>query len=245
MVTTTFFSTIIVLPSTLPSSGGHSSSNGAVIGGIAGGTSALVLALVLGLFYWWRNRRGNFDDISGPDRVARYTGHTDLTGTEVTPYSYEPEAGVAASHRSGPVSLTWGASGNGSMRQYRDSQALLGGSIFGAGAATTTSGSNYAATSSDGASAHRTSSIAHSSSLGSASGLGPGAPGTQPYRPLSAKEREALRARGEVDVGLAITPEEGEEDVIQHSDGGRVATPVVSPPQEIPPSYDSIPGNAT
>jgi hypothetical protein len=133
-------------------------------------------------------------------------------------------------------------SGNGSMRQYRESQALLGGSILEAGAATATSGSHYAPTSSDGASAHPASSHAHSSSHGGTGGLGPN---FQQYRPVSAKEREALRQRGQTGLGLASSPEEGEADVIQHSDGGRVVVPPAgSPPQEIPPSYDSIPGNA-
>jgi hypothetical protein len=130
------------------------------------------------------------------------------------------------------------------MRQYRDSQALLGGSLAGAGAATATSGSHYAPTSSDGASAPPgSSSHARSSSLGGA-GLGPGFPVAQPYRPLSAKEREALRQRGDGGLGLASAAEAGDGDVIQHSDGGRIAEPAPSHPlHEIPPSYDSIPGN--
>jgi hypothetical protein len=43
----------------------------------------------------------------------------------------------------------------------------------------------------------------------------------------------------------ASVPEDGPRvGVIQHSDGGRVDSGVaVSPPREIPPSYESIPGN--
>ena len=223
------------------SSSGSSSNTGAIVGGVAGGVAAIAAIIIVFLFYWRRNRRreeefdGNFD----PDRVVQHGGHTDLAGAEVTPYSFEPNAGTP----SGPTSPTF--SGDGSMRQYRDSQALLGGSIAGAGAATATSGSHYAPTSSDGASVPPgSSSHARSSSLGGA-GLGPGFPVAQPYRPLSAKEREALRQRGDGGLGLASAAEEGEGDVIQHSDGGRIAEPVVPtrPPQEIPPSYDSIPGN--
>jgi hypothetical protein len=123
------------------------------------------------------------------------------------------------------------------MRQYRDSQALLGGSMLegaGAGTATATS-SHYAPSSSDGVSVPPGSlSHARSSSLSSA-GLGPGFPVAQPRRALSAKE-----------VGLATAIEEGEGIVVQHSDGGHVAEPTITPKrpvQEIPPSYDSIPGN--
>ena len=60
---------------------------------------------------------------------------------------------------------------------------------------------------------------------------------------MSTKEREALRQRGD-GLGLATAPEEVEGDIIQHSDGGRVPEHVPpSQPQEIPPSYDSIPVN--
>jgi hypothetical protein len=131
------------------------------------------------------------------------------------------------------------------MRQYRDSQALLGGT--GVGAATATSGSHYAPTSRDGASPPPgSSSHGRSTSHGSA-GLGPGFAVAQPYRPLSSKEQEALRQRGEGGLGLASALEEGEGDVIQHSDGGRItepeSLPPSRPPQEIPPSYYSISGN--
>lgn len=225
------------MPSGLSSSG-SSSNTGAIAGGIAGGVVAVVALIIVGLFFWRRNRRrdefdGNFD----PDRVVRHAGHTDLAGAEVTPYQYDPS--TTGGLTSGPSSPTF--SGTGSMGQYRDSQALLGSIMDGrGGAATATTGSHYAPTSSDAASAHPGgSSHAHSSSLGS----GPGFPLGQPYRPLSSKEREALRQRGEGGLGLASALEEGEGEVLQHADGGRVAEiiPPPSRPQEIPPSYDSIP----
>ncbi len=237
VITTTLQSTIVIVPTGATSS--KSSNTGAIVGGVAGGIAALAAVIIIFLFYWRRNRRseefdGNFD----PDRVVRHAGHTDLASAEATPYHYEPPPSAP----SGPTSPTFSDS---SMRQYRDSQGLLGGSILeGAGAPTGTSGSHYAPTSSDGASApHGSSSHARSNSHGSAA-LGPGFPVAQPYRPLSSKEREALRQRGEGGLGLASALEEGEE-IIQHSDGGRIAepTPPSRPAQEIPPSYDSIPGN--
>ena len=166
----------------------------------------------------------------------RHAGHTDLAGAEATPYSYEPAS------TAGPTSPTFSA--DGSMRQYRDShQGLLGNTRAGAGAATATSGSHYAPTSSDGA----TSPPPGSSSHGRNESYGSGFPVAQPYRPLSSKEQEALRQRGEGGLGLASALEEGDGDVIQHSDGGRVTEPEPAPPsrppQEIPPSYYSISGN--
>jgi hypothetical protein len=191
------------------------------------------------LFCWRRNRRrsddfdGNFD----PDRVVRHAGATDLAGAEVTPYSYEPgvagsaaaAAAAAGGANSGPST---GPSSNGSMRQYRDSQGLLAGSA--GGAATATTGSHYAPTSSDSASNYP-SSLAHSSQQHG------GMPVPQPYRPMSTKEREAQRQRGDGGLGLASAAEE--DEVIQHSDGGQIPEPSVPPrsPHEIPPSYDSIP----
>jgi hypothetical protein len=230
VITTTLQSTIVIVPTGATSS--KSSNTGAIVGGVAGGIAALAAVIIIFLFYWRRSRRseefdGNFD----PDRVVRHAGHTDLASAEATPYHYEPPAGAP----SGPTSPTFS---DGSMRQFRDSQALLG-------AATATSGSHYAPTSSDGASAPRASSSHARSNSHVSAGLGPGLPVAQPYRPLSSKEREALRQRGEGGLGLAGALEEGESEVIQHSDGGRIAepTPPSRPAQEIPPSYDSIPGN--
>ncbi|KAH9172373.1 hypothetical protein EDB89DRAFT_921351 [Lactarius sanguifluus] len=234
VVTTTIQSTIIITP-TVSASSGSSSNTGAIVGGVAGGIAGLIAILLIGLFCWRRNRRrrddfdGNFD----PDRVVGHTGHTDLAGAEVTPYSYEPGVAGGMPVHSGPSTGAPSSSGGGSMRQYRDSQALLG-SAFEAGAATATSGSHYAPTSSDSASAYP-SSIAHSSQQHGAM------PVPQPYRPMSGKEREALRQRGEGGLGLASALEE--DEVIQHTDGGQIPVPSVpaSPPHEVPPSYDSIP----
>ena len=232
IVTTTIQETIIVVPPSAPS---KSSNTAAIAGGVTGGVAAIAAIIIVFLLYWRRKHHEEFEGNFDPDRVVRHGRHTDLAGAEVVPYSYEPVAGPV----SGPTSPTFSA--DSSMQQYRDSQALLRGSILeGAGAATATSGSqsHYAPTSSDGVSApHDLSSHARSSSFGS----GPGFPMAQPYRPLSTKEREAMRQRG---LGLASALEEGKGDVVQHSDGGQIAAPAPPHPvQEIPPSYDSIPGN--
>jgi hypothetical protein len=227
VVTTTLETTIIIVP-TGPSSS-ESSNTAAIAGGVAGGIAVLAAVIIIFLFYWRRNRRPEEFD---PDRVVQHVGHTDIAGAEVTPFSYEGPPSVL----SGPTSPTF--SPDGSMRQYRDSQGLLG-----AGVATATSGSYYASTSSDGAASPPpgSSSQGRSNSYGSA-GLTPGFPVAQPYRPQSSKELETLRQRGEGGLGLASALEEGEGDIIQHSDGGRVTGPLEPnrPPQEIPPSYDSI-----
>jgi hypothetical protein len=229
VVTTTIESTIVIVP-TGPSSS-NSSNTGVIAGGVAGGIAVLVAVIIIFLFYWRRNRRPEESD---PDRVVQHAGHLDIAGAEVTPFSYEGPPSAL----SGPTSPTFSA--DGSMQQYRDGQAPLG-----AGVATATSGSYYAATSSDGAASPLAGSSSHgrSNSYGSA-GLAQGFPGAQPYHPSSSKEPETSRQRGEGGLGLASALEEGEGhgDVIQHLDGGRVTEPLQPnrPPQEIPPSYDSI-----
>jgi hypothetical protein len=223
------------VPYSPPTSGGGGHT-GAIAGGVAGGVVAVVVAIVLLIFCWRRNRRPEEPGaIFYPERVVRQTDiHTDLEGAEVTPFSYTPTTGTFSGGAASPT-----FSGDGSMQQYRDSQALLGGGGAGAATTTGTSGSHYAPTSSgDGSAPLVSASHARSSSLGSA-GLGPGFPVPQPHRgPLSPKEGG---------LGLATALDEGEGIVVQHSDGGRVADsePIVPNRlvQEIPPSYDSIPGN--
>ena len=161
-----------------------------------------------------------------------------LKGAEVTPFSYTPTTGTFSA---GSASPTFSA--DGSMRQYPNSQVPFGGGMAGTGAAMGTTGPHYAPTSSSGdgsADPPGSASHARSSSLGSG-GLGPaGSPVAQPHRaPLSPKEGG---------LGLATTIEEDEGTIVQHSDGGRVLDSEPIDPnrrvvQEIPPSYDSIPGN--
>ena len=214
-----------------PSSSGGGSSTGAIAGGVAGGVVALVIAILLFLFCRRRNRQAEGPVIFDPGRIVRDADHTDLEGIQVTPFRYTPTTGTF----SGPTSPTF--SGDGSMRQYRGSQALLGGE-----GATVTSGSHYAPTSSGGGSAPPGSlGQAHSSSLG-----GPGFPVSQTHQPLSPKEHDGLRQRGAGRFGLTSAVEEDKGVVVQHSDGGRLAEPKIipnRPVQEVPPSYDSIPGN--
>jgi hypothetical protein len=217
---------------------GGSSNTGAIAGGIAGGIVALVAVILFFLFRLRRSRRHEEPVIFYPDRIVRHADHIDhidLEGMEVTPFSYTHTTGTF----SRPTSHTF--SSDGSMRQYRDSQVLLGG--VGAGAATVTSGSHYAPTSSGGGSVPPGSSGYAHSSLG-----GPGFPVTWPHRPPSPKEChecDGLHRRGAGRLGLASAVEKGESVAIQHSDGGRVAELVPSSQvQEFPPSYDSIPVNS-
>jgi hypothetical protein len=112
----------------------------------------------------------------------------------------------------GLSSLTW--SGDSSMWQFHESQALLGGSVLKPGVPTTTLGSHYAPTSSDGASAHPASSHAHSSSHSSSASLGVI---SQLYHPVSSKECEAMCQQGQTGLRLASAPEECEGVVIQQS----------------------------
>ncbi len=146
MITTTIQSTYVIIP-TVPSSS-NGSNTGPIVGGAVGGAAALVAAIIIILFCWRRRRRReepgeNFD----PDRVVQDPGLPDIAGAVATPFEYQPPA----SSLSGPTSPTFS---DGSMRQYPDSQGLLGGSgLEGAGTTTGTSGSQYASTSSDGPSA--------------------------------------------------------------------------------------------
>ena len=237
--TTTLRQTVIIVPSTISTSKSHNTA--AIAGGAAAGIIAVAAAIIIFLFYWRRKRNreeeeyaGNFD----PDRVVRQAGQSDLPGSMVTPYNYQPPPGAL----SGTTSPTF--SGDGSMQQssYRDSQGHMGSGYEGPTA--TSSGSQHAPTSGEGlrALAPPGSSSQTGSNSYEGAGLAPGFPVTQPYRPLSSKEAEALRLRGEGGLGVASTLEEGEGDIIQHSDGGHIAEPVPPsrPPQEIPPSYFSI-----
>jgi hypothetical protein len=101
-------------------------------------------------------------------------------------------------------------------RQHHGSQAHVGHSKSGAGSVKATSGSHDVATSSGGASAHPTSGHAQNSSHGSGSHHK-----SQRHRRPSSKEREPRGKLGRADARPATLPEEGEEDVKQHPDGGR------------------------
>jgi hypothetical protein len=162
----------------------------------------------------------------------RQAGPSDLEGAVVTPFGYGPPSSVL----SGATSPT--SSADGSMRQYRDSRALLASTQGGAGRATaSSSGSQYTSTSSDGLRASfppGSLNHARSNSYGSA-GLTQGFPVAQPYRPCTPLSAENLHLHGEKEGGI-----------IQHSDAGRITEPVPPPsrtPQEIPPSYYSISEN--
>jgi hypothetical protein len=238
LFTTTLQMTVIIVPTGPSSSKSHT---GAIAGGAAGGIIALAAAIIIFIFCWRRRRDEDPNGTFDPSRIIRPAGgagHTDIQGAEITPYNYDPQSTL-----SGTTSPTF--SPDGSMQQYHDSQGLLGSTYGGPGGATaSSSGSQYAPTSSDPSAPLGQSTHARSTSYSSA-GSPPGFPVAQPYRPLSRKEAE-LRRRGEGGLGLASAPEEGEDKIIlQHSDGGRITEPEPPsvPTQEIPPSYYSIPGN--
>ncbi|KAI0286520.1 hypothetical protein BC826DRAFT_1178688 [Russula brevipes] len=195
--------------------------------------------LIIGLLYWCRRRRR-----SGPasgvnsdrDQAVQIQGHPNIPGAEFTHFQYDPGVGgtMSAGTTSAPHSPTF--SGNSSMRQYRDSQALLGGyTPEGGGVFTATSGSQYEPASSEPDSAHPSSSRARSSSP-RGTGFEPRASLVEEYH---RKESDALRQRRA--LVLASAPEV-EDVVVQHMDGGHVPEVPFRPrAREIPPSYDSIP----
>jgi hypothetical protein len=233
IVTTTIQSNVIITQPVDASSGSSNSSNtGAIVGGIVGGIAGLVAILLIGLFCWRRNRRGR-DDLGGnfdPDRIMRHVGATDLAATGATSYHERGPVGVGAAtyagQHSGPTSGgSPTSSGGGSISQYRDTQALLADS---AGAATRTSGSQYAPTPSDSPLVYRSSS-AHSSQQ------------QQHQNIVSMPTKEMQRQPRPGSLGLASAAEE--EEVIHHMDGGPIPVKSVAPssPHEVPPSYDSIP----
>jgi hypothetical protein len=230
MVTTTFFTTVTVVQSTIPSSEGRCGRHTTVVAAsaAAGGAVGLIIVFLLG-FFLWRRKRGNFDGSFDPTRIVRDPGQMDLTGTEVTPYSYEPEAEGVASGYSGPSSP---ARSGDNMQQYRENQVSLDGNLLEAGVATGTSGSRYPNTLSDRTSPHPPPSVARSSSHGSSdAGLGLDFLVMRPYRPLSVKERRQ-RERASLVVSNQSAPDENEVEIPHHSDGGHTTmSMVISPPQ--------------
>jgi hypothetical protein len=173
-----------------------------IAGGAAAGGISLILLFFLGwLFLRRRRRRQQYPQYDGgfePTRIVQgSTGAPDLTGSEITPFTYESQVGEATenlydsagpgvgrdgSGRSGPSSPTW--SGESGMRQYRDNQALLTGNVLhmrgsggsgggGGDGGTGTSRSDYGLTPSDSTSPKPPSSTAgRSISYSSGSGGG-------------------------------------------------------------------------
>ncbi|KAI0040120.1 hypothetical protein FA95DRAFT_1566654, partial [Auriscalpium vulgare] len=234
-------------------SSSSSSNTGVIAGGAAGGVTALLLFF---LVFWWcrrRRQRDDFDGIFDPDRVVRHSGRDDLVGAEATPYAYDPAAGGAGA-RPGPA-LSDGSSAN-VMRQYPDGKALLAYGGAGAAAASTGSASHYAPTDPE----HRSEGSHYPPTSPSRSSFPAGAgaqdfhrPSPGPSLPSSGTSTSyQTRASKEAAAGFALAnAEEGASagpgpatPVIQHQDGGRVAQAAPrEAPQEIPPSYDSIPAD--
>ena len=111
----------------------------------------------------------------------------------------------ASTAHSGPTSPSF--NGDSSIRQYRDSQA---------GGATVTSGSHYAPTSSGGVSPPPGSSSHDRSNSHGSRALGPGFAVGPLYRPMSSKQRDALRQREELGLDFAGAHDDGKGKVIQH-----------------------------
>jgi hypothetical protein len=221
----------------------------------------LTLFLLLCVF-WRRRRRQQFDGASDLDRIIQgSTGHTDTTDTDITAYSYDPQAGAGAgvghpgydselgvgragSGPSGPSTAIW--SGESGMRKHPDSQTLL----IDGGVSTGGSGSRYyGLTPSESTSARpESTNKGRSNSYGNGGG-GPNmaSPNPQTYRLFSVQEKrqsELIESTQPSPSAAAETPF-GEVMTIQHTDGGRVPDVEVaaSTPEEIPPSYGSVPGD--
>jgi hypothetical protein len=220
----------------------HPASNntGVIAGAAAAGASILTLILLL-CFFWRRRRHQQFDGTFDPDRIAQSgPGHTDIAGTEITTYSYDPQAvagagighsgydseqGVrrAGSGSSGPSAAIW--SGESSMRQYPESQTLIMGNVsgMGGGIGTGTSGSRYGPTPSESTSGRpESTTTGHSHSYGSGGGSASmGSTRQQPYRPFSVQEKGQSEMIGRTDggdEGGAVVEEVGS---LQHSDSGQ------------------------
>jgi hypothetical protein len=179
----------------------------------------LTIFLIL-LFFWRRRQHQQFDGTFDPDRIAQGgPGHTDITGTEITTYSYDPQgvagAGIghsgydseqgvshAGSGPSGTSTAIW--SGESSMRQLPENQMPIMGNVsgMGGGVGTGTSGSRYGPTPSEGASGRpESTTTGHSNSYGSGGGSASMVPTRQqPYRPFSVQEK-------------------GQSEMISHTDG--------------------------
>ena len=210
---------------------------------------------------------GNFD----PDRVGHGSGGGTLPqidlGTEVTPFEYgsagvgEP-GGQNMSQYGGSAYLPTGGMPHSQRSMsppshYRNPSSET--PLFnhppqsGPGSGSETSGSHYGPSSYGG--------DYQAGNAGAVVGRGGSisSNGSQ-SQPRSAKEREAMTQRyGRSGVlGLASQPEEspfsgpsaiqqsvggGGEEVVVHSDGGRVNQEEHEAPREIPPAYDSIPAD--
>ncbi|KAI0311309.1 hypothetical protein OF83DRAFT_770230 [Amylostereum chailletii] len=250
------------------SSSGSSTNTGAIVGGVVGGVAGLAVLLALAFFLWRRNRnKDDFDGNFDPDRVVHHSGHADLDAEiapTMTPFPFDGSSGASpgAPHdflARGPQ-----------MQQNETNKSFLGPGFAGAGAGAGAAGygyagahrgpsppqSQYAPTSSDPAeyrseSSHYPPSTAPSNSLYASNpdrgGISPGPslPATTSssgpsWQARSAKEREAYAARNaqRSQGGVFSGGDDPGADVLQHQDGGRLPA---QGPQEIPPSYDSIP----
>ncbi|KAI0246276.1 hypothetical protein BJV78DRAFT_1286578 [Lactifluus subvellereus] len=195
-----------------------------------------------------RDRDEQFDGTFDPTRIIQdSTGHADLTGTDVTPYSHPGEGGGAASVPSGgPRSPT--SSGEGTVQQYHSSQVLLGANILDRqlllGAIPVDRGAQQ---------------LAGQRRRGSQRGIPSAAAISAIVGQAWDGEVEVVQRPHSEHITIPVpivsgappqvptsVPEDGPRVgvIVQHSDRERVDPDVaVSPSREIPPSYASISGN--
>ena len=246
-------STQLIVPSptqTSSPSTGSTSNTAAIAGGVVGGAIA-VLAVIVAIFYFLRRRKrdDDFDGDFDPDRLdpARLGGNAtrpgmmpdiDLDGAEVTPFQFHPQAAQQQGYSQYPQMPP-------QMVQRPGMPApVVGGGVAGYDGYSTTTGSHYPTTVTDPSAAG----MQNVDWRGPSPGPSLGTSGTLP----SSKDRELADERRRLYVANDERAEGGSSQgggsgsgsgsgggVVQHRDGGRVQEPTV--PEEVPPSYDSIP----
>lgn len=240
--TQTVVSTQLIFPTDAPNSGGSTSSNSnvaAIAGGVVGGALA-ILAIILIIFFILKRRRNteDFDGDFDPDRLdpERFGGsatrpgalpNIDLVGAEVTPFTYQAD----------PLPHKEGYNPYGQMVQQSGAPVVRGeGSGPGiSDVHSSTTGSHYPTT----VTGQSLSGMHHTDFRGPSPGPSLVTSGTHP----SSKDRDAASERVRLQVANSGNGEGGSGQgtgiVLQHRDAGRLHSHVA--PEEIPPSYDSVP----
>jgi len=248
-----------------PASVNHSSNShvAAIAGGAVGGAAALLLLLLLGWFIASRRRRSDFDGDFDPDNVGSFRrGRQSLvpegpTGAEVTPYTLHNGPANGTPHMG-----EYNATGMGAAA------GLGAGVLAGTAMHHSRTPSNHRSASSQ-SEYPQTESSYMPNPYGSHYGQNPHdlsavapLPGSASERshpsssqPRSAKEREAYAQRFGTSGNPAYASGSGgalrlatgspvdddaSSNVVVHQDGGRIR-PEHQSPNEIPPTYDSLP----
>jgi len=156
----------------------------------------------------------------------------DLDGAEVTPFQFHPQAAQQQGYSQYPQMAP-------QMVQRPGMAApVVGGGVAGHDGYSTTTGSHYPTTVTDPSVAG----MRDADWRGPSPGPSLGTSGTLP----SSKDRDFADERRRLYVSNDERAEAGSSQgagssggIVQHRDGGRVQEPTV--PEEVPPSYDSIP----